>query len=432
MSIQASPTLVLAGGRLICPVTDRDEVADLCIVDGRIVAGPAPEDGHVLDVSGLVIAPGFVDLHCDLAAPGHAHREGIATGTAAAVRGGFTTLCVTPATDPVLDTAGLIADLQRQADDFERARVRPVGAATLGGAGKRLTEVFALRGAGAVAVSDGGHPIADSGLLRRVMEYAKAADLPVWVWPATPGLDGVMHEGAVATRLGLSGTPVASEEIAVARAIALAELTDARVHIGPVTTAAAVRLIADAKARCVPVTASTTAAHLVLTDADVAQAYDANLSVRPPLRPQADVDALRRALADGTLDALGSGHEPRSIAEKATTFASAAPGMMGLETALGLALKCVAAGDLSLTRAIAALSIGPARAFGLPAQGLAPGAVADLVLFDPTATQRVSNCASRARNTPFMGQALPGKVHWTLVAGRVAYDAAAYDARQPE
>lgn len=431
--------LILKNGRVICPATGRDEVGDLGVVNGRLVAAEQlPDDARILDATGLVVAPGFVDLHCDLAAPGHAHREGLETGTAAAVRGGFTTLCVTPATNPVLDQAGLIADVRRSADALQRARVRPVGAATLGLAGQRLTEMFALRGAGAVAVGDGGRPIAETGLLRRIMEYAKAAHLPMWVWPATPGLDGVMHEGAVATRLGLSGTPAASEEIAVARAIALAELTQARVHIGPVTTAAAVRLIADAKARAVPVTASTTAAHISLTDADIAQAYDANLHVRPPLRPQGDVDAVRQGLADGTIDALGSGHEPRSVAEKATPFASSAPGMMGLETALGLVLKRVAAGDLSLARAMAILSVGPARAFALSADGLALGAVADLVLFDPAATQRicsqgVARCASRARNTPFMGQALPGKVRWTLVAGRVAYDAAVYDAAaQPE
>lgn len=422
-------SLLIQHGRVICPATGRDEIADLHVVDGRLVeATEAPTDAPTLDATGLIVAPGFVDLHCDLAAPGHAHREGLQTGTAAGARGGFTTLCVSPATEPVLDRAGLIADLARRATTLGQSRVRPIGAATLGLDGARLSEIFALRDAGAVAVSDGGRPIADAGLLRRVMEYAKAAALPMWVWPATAGFAGVMHEGAVATRLGLRGVPAASEEIAVARAIALTELTDARVHIGPVTTAAAVRLIADARRRGVPVTASTTAVHLTLTDAAIAQAYDANLNVRPPLRPRSDVDALRRALADGTLDAVGSGHEPRSLAEKATPFASAAPGMMGLETALGLMLKRVAADDLSLPQALAALSIGPARALGMPAAGLVPGAVADLVLFDPTATQRVADCASRARNTPFWGHALPGKVHWTLVAGAIAYAAATHEA----
>lgn len=427
-------SVILRGARLICPAGERDAVGDLHIANGRIVteqivaeAPPdAPDGPRILDAQGLIVTPGFIDLHCDLATPGHVHREGLDTGTLAAVRGGFTTVCVSPNTTPPLDRPGLIADVHQRAKALCRAAVRPIGAATLELKGQRLSEMFGLRGAGAIGVGDGGHPIADAGLLRRILEYARAADLPVFLHPATAGFAGVMHEGAVATRLGLKGEPAASEEIAVARAIALAELTGARVHIGPITTGAAVRLLADAKRRGVSITASTTVAHLHLTDAAIAKGYDSNLNVRPPLRPQADVDAVRRGLADGTIDAVGSGHVPRSMAEKATPFGSAAPGMMALETALGLALRCVGP-DLPLARILHALSAGPAAITGVPT-GLAPGARADLVVFDPEATQRVAGCASRARNTPFWGQALPGRVRWTLVAGAIAYDAETYGA----
>lgn len=370
------------------------------------------------DVSGCVAAPGFVDLHCDLADPGHVHREGLESGLAAAARGGFSAVCPTPATDPVLDRPDAIAHLAQRAQALGGARVLPIGAATLGLEGKRLSEIHGMARAGVVAVGDGGRPIADPGLLRRLMEYATAANLPVFIWPETVGFRGVMHEGPVSTRLGLKGIPAASEEIAVARAIALCELTGARVHVGPITTRAAVRLLADAKARGVTITASTTAAHLSLTDAAIAQAYDPNLHVRPPLRPQADVDALIGGIREGVIDAVGSGHVPRTLADKAVPFASAAPGMAGLSTCLGLLLQHVRAGRLTLTDVVRVLAEGPRAILGLPADD-------DRVLFDPDGRTRIADRASRARNTPFLGHALPGRVHLTCVAGAIAYDATA-------
>lgn len=421
--------LILRGGRLVCPTTGRDAPGTLVLRAGHIEAvlpadAPAPE-GRSLDATGAVVAPGFIDLHCDLAWPGHLHREGLDSGTAAAVRGGFTTVCPSPATDPALDTPEAVAGLVAQAAARRRCRVRPVAALTAGLAGKRLTEMFGLAAAGAVAVGDGGRPVADAGLLRRALEYARAAGLPVWMFPEDADLRGrgVMHEGPVATRLGLAGVPAAAEHLAVARALVLAELTGARVHVGPISTAGAVARLAEARARGVDVTAAATVAHLHLTDAAVAERYATDLRVCPPLRPQADVDALRAGVAAGVVQAVASGHVPRSPAEKAEAFAEAAPGMVALETTLGLLLELVAQGVLDLPTAIARLTAGPAQALGLTPGALAPGAPADVVVFDPASRVRVAGLQTRGRNTPFLGRALPGLVRYTLVEGRVVFDA---------
>lgn len=414
----------MTGGRLLCPASGLDRLATLVCADGRIegvmeASAPVPE-GRTLDATGCVVSPGFVDLHCDLAWPGHLHREGLESGTAAAVHGGFTTLCLTPATEPPIDTPEAVAGLVAQGDALGRAHLRPIAALTRALEGQHMAELHGLRRAGAVAAGDGGKVLRDSGLLRHALEYARSAGLPVCLYPEDRDLKGkgVMHEGAVATRLGLPGIPEAAEVMAIQRAILLAELTGARVHVGPVTTARGVEVLAGAPGR---VTASTTAAHLHLTDEAVAERYDPSLRVRPPLRPQPDVDALRRAVASGIVQAVGSGHEPRSPAEKAEAFTDAAPGMAGLETALGLLLLLVDEGHLSLAAAVARLTVGPAAALGLAAGTLAPGAAADVVIFDPTARRRVDTSYSRARNTPFQGRALPGRVRFTLVGGRIAF-----------
>jgi len=413
--------LYIAGGRLICPATGLDRVGTLVVEGGHIhgFADAPATNGRILDASGCVVAPGFIDLHCDLATPGHPHREGLETGIAAALEGGFTTLCLSPATDPVLDQPDAVAGLIAASPHL---RLRPIAALTLGLAGERLSEMHRLRAAGAIAVGDGGRALRDSGLLRRALQYAQAAGLPVCLFPEDRDLKGkgVMHEGPVATRLGLAGIPAVAEVLATTRACLLAELTGAHIHLGPISTGAAAAVVALARGRGVSISASTTAAHLHLTDADIALRFDSNLRVRPPLRPAADVAALRAAVADGTVQAIGSGHEPRSPAEKSEAFTDAAPGMAALETTLGLVLLLVEAGLLDLPTAVARLTHGPAAALGLEAR-LAPGAPADVVVFDPTTRRRVDGGKSRARNTPFLGRALPGRVLATLVGGHTVF-----------
>ena len=421
-------TTWIVNGRVLCPASGVDAEGGVEISGGTIAAVhqgnvTPPAGATVIDARGALVCPAFVDLHCRLGEPGEEHKEDLETGGRAAARGGFGTVCPAADTRPVNDTRSVTEHLVRRAADLGTVRVRPVAALTVRGEGRRLTEMFDLREAGAVAFGDGAHAIADAALLRRGLEYARAVGLPVFEHPEDARLAhaGVMHEGEVATRLGLKGVPAAAEDILVLRAIALAELTGARVHLGPVSTRGAVRAIRRAKHAGIAVTCAVTAAHLHLTDAKVAEAYDTNLRVRPPLRPQAHVDALRAGLSDGTIDAVASGHSPQSAVEKAVEFDIAEPGIIGLETTLGLVLRLVEAGTLGLGDAIARLTCGPAAALGIDAGRLVAGAPADLTVVDTEARVRVEpgDLASRSRNTPFMGQALPGRVAWTLVGGRV-------------
>ena len=417
----------IVNGRVVCPASGVDATGALEL-DGGVVkaihSGPvtAPAGAKLIDARGAVVAPAFVDLHCRLGEPGEEHKEDLESGGRAAARGGFGTVCPSADTRPANDTRSVTEHLVRRGAELGAVRVRPVGALTVGRDGVRLTEMFDLRAAGAVAVGD-ARSIADAALLRRGLEYARAAGLPVFEHPqdARLGRKGVMHEGEVATRLGLKGVPSAAEDIAVLRAIALAELTGARVHLGPLSTAGSVAAVRQAKARGVPVTCAVTAAQLHLTDAAVAEAYDTNLRLQPPLRTEADRDALRAGLAEGVIDAVASGHAPQSAVEKAVEFDIAEPGMIGLETALGLVLRLVDAGALTLSDAVARLSCGPAAALGIDAGTLTVGAPADVTVFDPAARVRVEAAAlaSKSRNTAFIGQALPGRVAWTLVGGEV-------------
>lgn len=421
--------LILRGGRLLDPGTGRDETGDLVIQEGRIRdLGPGIAAGGpgVLDCAGLIVCPGFIDLHAHLREPGQEYKEDIESGTRAAVAGGFAAVCAMPNTQPVNDGAGTTAYLMQRAQEIGAARVYPIGAITQGSRGETLAAIGAMRRAGAVALSDDGRPVMNGQILRRAMEYATRFELPVVEHAEDLHLSagGVMHEGEAALRLGLRGMSAESETAMVARDILLAGRSGARLHIAHVSTAGSARLVAAGKARGVRVTAEVTPHHLTLTDADI-RGYDANCKMNPPLRTAADREALIAALADGTIDAVATDHAPHAPHEKEQEFSRAPFGVIGLETALPLVLRLVAAGRLSLPRAIAVLTSGPAQCFSLPGGSLAPGAPADITVFDP-AENWVCDPAllrSKSRNTPFAGQTMTGRVRHTIVAGRVVYSA---------
>ncbi|MGH9476228.1 MAG: dihydroorotase [Terriglobales bacterium] len=419
--------LILKNGRLFDPANKLDRVGDVVLQDDRIrdlgsdiaAAGPG-----VLDCTGLIIAPGFIDLHVHLREPGFAYKETIASGTRAAAAGGFTAVCAMPNTCPVNDDAGGTTYLLQQARASGHARVYPVGAITAASQGEKLAGLGAMHAAGAVAFSDDGRPVMNAQILRRALEYASMLGAPVIEHAEDLHLSagGSMHAGAVALRLGLRGISAASEATMVARDLLLAEETGARLHIAHVSTAASVRLLREAKARGVQVTAEVTPHHCVLCDED-AVPYDTNFKMNPPLRTAADRAAVVAGLADGTLDALATDHAPHAAHEKQQEFDRAPFGIIGLETALPLGLRLVAAGQLSLARLVDALTAAPARAFGLPGGALQAGGLADLTVFDPTASwvYEPAQGASLSRNSPFAGWELRGQAVYTIVGGRIVF-----------
>ncbi|MCH7874180.1 MAG: dihydroorotase [Gemmatimonadetes bacterium] len=426
-------TLLLSGGRVIDPSRDHDAPADLLVIDGRIEAVEAglsaPDGVAVVDVSGLVVAPGLVDLHTHLREPGHEGKETVATGTRAAVAGGFTAICAMPNTDPVTDNQATVGFIVKQAAEAAAARVYPIGAVSLGQRGEQLAEFGELVGAGAVAVSDDGHPVVSGHLMRTALEYAQTFGIPVADHCEEPTLaaGGVMHEGIVSTRLGLKGIPAAAEEIMVARNILLAELTGGHVHLCHMSTRGSVELIRRAKERGVPVTAEACPHHFTLTH-EACAAYDTSAKMNPPLREPEDVAAIREALKDGTIDVIATDHAPHHYDAKEREFDDAPFGIIGLETALGLGVtELVRGGVLTLPELIARMSTVPARIFHLPGGTLAPGAPADVVVLDPGATWTVdpSMFFSKSRNTPFAGRELRGRVIRTLVGGRTVFQARA-------
>ncbi len=421
--------LRLFGGRVVDPANGIDAPLDLWIAGGHIAAVGAAPDGfqaeREIDVSGHIVCPGLVDLRAHLREPGAEHKATIASETAAAVSGGITTLCCPPDTDPVVDTPAVATLIQRRAQKAGLARVRPLGALTQGLKGTHLSEMGALKAAGCVGVSNARQPLSNTLVMRRAMEYAATHDLTVFLHAEDPSLrnNGCVHEGQVSTRLGLPGIPEAAETVAVARDLALIRQTGVRAHFCQLSTAEAVRMVARAQYDGLPVTADVSAHHLHLTEIDLGF-FDSQCHVQPPLRTERDRDALRAALAKGTLSAICSDHQPHESDAKLRPFAETAAGLSGLETLLPLSLRMVEEGVMPLREVIARLSQQPARLLGLKAGTLGAGAAADVCVFDPEAYWELDKrtLISRGHNTPFMGWQLKGRVNWTLFKGKIVFE----------
>jgi dihydroorotase len=433
--------LLIRNGRVIDPGRSVDAALDVLVGGGRILTSERElqsDDARILDASGLIVAPGFVDIHCHLRDPGQEYKETIATGTLAAARGGFTTLCCMPNTEPAIDTRATVEYVLRTAIDQASVRVLPIGCVTKGRGGKDLAELAELAEAGCIAFSDDGAPVASGDVMRRALEYARMSGRPIIDHCEDPLIsrDGVMHEGWVSTRLGLRGQLSTAEESLVARDISLATELNASVHIAHVSTRNAIELIRAAKDRGVLVTAEVTPHHLSLTHETVAfaerfgemLAYDTNAKVNPPLRTQDDVDACTEALRSGVIDCIATDHAPHAAYEKEVEFDEAPFGISGLETAFGLCMALVESGALDLTTLIERLTAGPVRALGLdrgvPGLGsLAEGAPADLVVIDPDLewTVEPERFASKGKNTPLIGRTLKGKVVETVVSGEIVW-----------
>ncbi len=420
---------LVRGGRVIDP-GNLDGIMDIVIENGKIVeikkdalTGNEDPELKIIDASGKIVAPGLIDMHVHLRDPGHEYKETIETGGLAAAFGGFTTICCMPNTDPVNDCRQVTEYIVKKAIKADTVRVYPVAAISMGLKGDNLCEYGELKDAGAIAVSDDGNSVMNSLLMRRALEYAGGFDLPVISHCEDLDLaaGGAMNEGAIATQMGLSGIPNASESIMVLRDIALSELTGIPVHIAHVSTMESVRAIRDAKKRGVSVTAETAPHYFSITDAFVKN-YNTNSKMNPPLRTEQDREAICQGLADGTIDVIATDHAPHSIIEKAVEFDQAANGIIGLETSVSLSLKLVEKGIIGITDLIEKMSTNPARILGLE-NGLDIGRVADITIIDP----EISYCIdadrfqSLSRNTPFDGWNVKGKAVLTMVGGKIVY-----------
>ena len=440
------PTLI-QGGRLIDPSQDWDLIADVLIQDGKIISADSildqtslPDHCQIIDAGGMVVCPGFIDLHSHLREPGFEHKETIATGTRAAARGGFTTICCMPNTDPAIDNAAVVDFIRRQASAEGAVRVLPIGCVTKGRKGQELAEMEELAVAGVVAFSDDGDPVYDPMLMRLALSYSRDLGLPISNHCQDHSLsrDGVMAEGWVATRLGLPGIPAAAEEAMIARDLALADLTGGRLHLAHLSTAGSVSLVRRALEQGIAVTAEVCPHHLSITDrwvlgtrgVDVEAAgpfsYDTSTKVYPPLRADVDVEALVEGLADGVIACIATDHAPHDLASKQVTYQDAAFGISVLETALGSLMQLVHEDKLGLTTLVERLTAGPAQVLGPDYHDLATlraGTPADLVIFDPNREWVVDpgEFASKGKNTPLAGTTLKGRVIATLVEGQVVF-----------
>jgi dihydroorotase len=422
--------LHIKNGRLIDPANGIDAIQDLFIADGKVAAvGSAPAGfaaDSTIDATGLVVAPGLVDLSARLREPGYEYKATLESEMQAAMQGGVTTLVCPPDTDPVLDEPGLVEMLKHRARNRNQANVHPLGALTVGLKGQALTEMAELTEAGCIGFSQAEVPVQDTNVLLRALQYAKTFGYTVWLRPQDPhiGLGGVAHSGPLASRLGLSGVPVMAETIALHTIFELVRATGARVHLCRISSGAGLDLVRAAKKEGLPVSCDVGAHHLHMTDADIGF-FDPNARLTPPLRSQRDRDAIRAGINDGTIDAVCSDHTPVDDDEKLLPFAEASPGATGLELLLSLVLKWAEeqhSGD-ALSTALAKVTIDAARIANLPAGRLSVGSAADVVLFDPNVRWTVngSALASQGKHTPFLGYELTGQVKATIVAGKVAY-----------
>lgn len=442
----ASDALIIKNGRVVDPGRNLDQAADVLLQDGRITAvgevsaEQLPEGCQIIDATGLVVSPGFIDIHCHLREPGFEYKETIATGTRAGARGGFTSLCCMPNTDPPIDNAAVVDLIRRRSREDAVVRVHPIGCVTKGRKGKELAEMEELVSAGVVAFSDDGDPVYDSNIMRLALTYSADLGVPITNHCEEHELSrqGVMAEGWVATRLGLPGIPAAAEEAMMARDISLAELTGGRLHLAHITTAGAVPLLRQARERGANVTAEVCPHHLTITDRWVLgnrgvesggasnHAYDTSTKVYPPLRGRNDTAVLTEGLAEGVIDCIATDHAPHELVSKQVTYDEAAFGISVLETALGSSLQLVHSGKMTLNALVERLTVGAARVLGTAFDELAtlePGTPADIVIFDPDLEWEVDpqQFESKGKNTPLRGTTLKGKVVATLVDGKVVY-----------
>jgi dihydroorotase len=407
-------------------------VADVLIEDGRISAvgdGLEAGDATVIEAAGHLVFPGLCDMHVHFREPGYEYKETVTTGARAGARGGFTDVACMPNTDPPIDDLPTVRLILERATEAGACRVHPIACITIGQQGEELTQMAELREAGAVAFSDDGLPVRSAEIMRRALEYGRMVGVPIIDHCEDPDLaaGGVMHEGAMSTQLGLRGIPAAAEEVMVGRDLQLAMLTGGNLHLAHVSTAGSVELIRAAKARGIRVTAEATPHHLVLTD-EAVRTYDPVTKVNPPLREGADVESLRAAIADGTIDAIATDHAPHSVDEKQLEYDRAPFGMLGVETAVGLVItELVGGGVIDLQGMVRTMSDAPRRILDLEVIRIAAGATADLTVVDPELRWTVDpdDMLSRSRNSPFAGRELRGAAVWTIVEGRVAYDARA-------
>ena len=422
--------LRITGGRVIDPASGRDSLGDVFAIDGVIAENLSDAQraaAHTVDATGLVVAPGLIDIHVHFRDPGQTHKETIRSGSEAAAAGGFTTVICMPNTSPVCDNAGTIQRIMHKAEHDAVVRVHPTGCLTLGMEGEALAPTGQLREAGAVAMTDDGKCVQKNEIMRRAVEYADMFGLPIMdhCQDASLTSGAVMNEGEWSLKLGLRGWPSAAEDIIVARNVILADLTGARIHMQHISSAASVDILRDARSRGIPVSGEASPHHLTFTDACLAD-YDTVYKMNPPLRTEADRQALIEGLRDGTLGCVATDHAPHTPTEKDQEFDAAPFGVIGLETSLGATLEILHyEAGMALPEVLALMTCGPAKIGGLRAGTLAPGTPADICLFDPEEAWTVDpdRFFSRARNCPWAGRRLRGRVHTTIVGGKKVFDA---------